>query len=113
MPPTSNVRNLDQEPVLSEVRGPGLLGPHAVVEYRALEPDQVLLLIRERDNERDANAIIATTELGVPVGYIARQDAAWLAAEIDQGVPWRCRVIQKGFYGRWPQVELKKETRHE
>lgn len=93
-----------------EVRGPGLISPVATLEYRSLVPGQRLMLVRERDNPVDPNAIILATEpLGQPVGYLAKEVAARIAADVDRGVPWRCAVTEAPNAFRKPQVKLWKE----
>jgi len=76
----------------SEIRGAGLLGPHASAEYHALVPFQPLVLTREPSNRADCNAVIARTLLLVPCGYIAKEHAAVIAPQMDAGVLWLALV---------------------
>lgn len=60
--------------------------------YRDLEPvvdivgsDDVLLLVREPDNQHDELAILVTAEDGYVLGYVPREDNAELARLLDEG----------------------------
>jgi hypothetical protein len=94
----------------TEIRGAGLISPMALVEYRALSPGQPLVLVRERDNPVDANAIIASTALLQPCGYIAKEAAKFVAPELDAGIVWLAKVTATGRAFRYPQVVLWKES---
>jgi hypothetical protein len=95
--------------IKSEVRGPRLISPMARVEYRALEPGQRLVLIREPDNPADSNAIVvATAALRQPCGYLAKKHAKLIAPEIDAGVQWNAEVTKKGNAFHCPQILLYK-----
>ena len=93
----------------TEVRGPGLLSPMARVEYRALATGQPLVLVRERDNPVDPNAIIASTALLQPCGYIAKEAAAIVAPELDAGIIWLAKVLAPAKAMHYPRVVLWKE----
>lgn len=97
----------------SEVRGPGLFGPMARVEYRALESGQHLILERERDNRADENAVIVMTALRQPCGYVAKEHAKIIAPEMDSGIAWRAKVLSRGHAMRCPQILLMKDYRTE
>lgn len=93
--------------IKSEIRGAGLLGPHATKEYRALQPGQPLILTREPSNQKDPNAIIARTVYLQPVGYVARQQAEVIAPKMDAGKLWVAYVTAPGAYAKWADCELK------
>lgn len=97
----------------SEVRGPGLFGPMARVEYRALESGQQLFLERERDNRADENAVIVLTTLRQPCGYVAKEHAKIIAPEMDSGIAWRAKVLSRGHAMRCPQILLMKDYQTE
>lgn len=93
----------------TEIRGAGLLGQNASMEYRALVANQPLILTREPWNPWDANAIIAKTMLLQPCGYIAKEHAAVISPEMERGILWLCRVIEGGGPGRFARALLWKE----
>lgn len=90
----------------TELRGPGLLGPNATLEYRALRVDQPLILQREPTNEHDANAVIAITVLAQPVAYVAKEHAAIISPRMAQGQIFTCTVTDVGRVFRYPQVSI-------
>lgn len=90
----------------TELRGPGLLGPNATLEYRALRVNQPLILQREPTNEKDANAVIAITVLAQPVAYVAKECAAIISPLMSQGKIFTCTVRAVGRAFRYPQVEI-------
>ncbi len=57
-----------------------------------LKPGDPLLLLREKHNPYDANAISVRTSSGVPLGYVRRTLAAILAPAIDGGEQFACQV---------------------
>lgn len=74
-----------------EVRG---LRYHTVIKtIRSIAADDELLLVREPDNPRDANAIqVLVSETQVVIGYLARDYARILAPLLDQGVKLKATV---------------------
>jgi hypothetical protein len=76
----------------SAIRGAGLFGRAGRRANASLRPAQPLLLQRETDNRADPNAIIVMTLLGEPAGYVAREDAAVVAPQLDRGILWLARV---------------------
>jgi len=96
------------ERIESEIKGPGLIGPMARIEYRALEPGQLLILTREPGNAADSNAVIAKTLLLQPCGYVARGQAKIIAPEMDAGKVWLCKVTKASSAFVCPQVVLWK-----
>lgn len=99
-------RKMDR--IESEIKGPGLISPAARLEYRALVPDQLLILTREPTNTVDPNAVVAKTLLLQPCGYVARAQAMVIAPEMDAGTVWLCKVTKKGSAFQCPQVVLWK-----
>lgn len=94
----------------SEIRGPGLLGPHAPLEYRALVAGQPLILVRDPANGHDANAIIVKTLYSVPCGYLAKEHAAIVAPDMDAGTVWLAKVTQPKNAFKRPQIVVWKEA---
>lgn len=97
--------------IASEIRGPGLLGQHAVQEYRALERGEPLVLTREPHNPIDPNAVIARTVMLVPCGYVAKEHAALIAREMDLGNVWVAKVTAPRNAITKPQVTLMRPGR--
>lgn len=97
----------------SEIRGAGLLGPVATLEYRALSPNQPLILTREPTNQKDPNAIIIKTVIGQPCGYLAKEDAAVVSPQMDAGILWLAKVTAGPFARRWAQCLLWRERGRE
>lgn len=95
--------------IKSEIRGPGLCGPMARAEYRALRRDDRLTLEREPTNRADENAVIAMTSLRQPCGYVAKEHAAIIAPEMDRGVTWRAVVTSQAHAMRCPQIVLHRD----
>lgn len=69
-----------------------VLGPDVVVRFCHLGESQPLLLIREPSNPKDGAAIRVCDLGGLPCGYVAREDAAWLAPRIDAGEMWLAKT---------------------
>lgn len=97
----------------SEIRGAGLLGPIATLEYRALVPNQPLILTREPTNQKDPNAVIVKTVIGQPCGYLAREDAAVVSPSMARGVIWLAKVTASPVARQWAQCLLWQERRTE
>lgn len=97
----------------SEIRGAGLISPVATLEYRALVPDMPLVLTREPTNQKDPNAVIVKNVTGQACGYIAREDAAVIAPEMDAGILWLAKVTAGPAARRWAQCVLWKERSRE
>jgi hypothetical protein len=95
--------------IKSEIRGAGLLGPIAVLEYRALVPNQPLILTREPTNRVDGNAVIVKTVLGQPCGYLAKEDAAVVSPAMARGVIWLAKVVHPPFARHWAACLLWQE----
>ena len=62
----------------------------------AMSEGQALTLVREPENEHDGNAIKVTytdpedASFTVHLGYVARETAAWIAPELDEGMASTC-----------------------
>lgn len=64
-----------------------------VDNYCGLAPGQPLLLVREPDNPKDSNCVLVRDLHGAPVGAIAREHAAEVAAKIDAGWLVLCKTV--------------------
>lgn len=60
-------------------------GSSRQAELRRCVPGESVMLVREPDNPYDPNAILAVGPRGVGLGYLGRDDAAMLAAALDEG----------------------------
>ena len=61
----------------------------------ALEPGQPLVLRRDAGNPHDVNAIAVETPGGEQAGWVPRDVAAELAAELDAGRAWSALVLRE------------------
>lgn len=74
-------------------RGSALVcGPDAYRCYCALTVGQPLILAREPQNPADRRAIRCHTMTYQPCGYLAREDAAFLAPRMDAGEVFLAKV---------------------
>jgi HIRAN domain len=64
------------------------------LESDAVAPGRPLELRRDPGNEHDSNAI-AVHAGGAQVGWVPREVAAELAAELDEGRPWSALVLRE------------------
>ncbi len=69
--------------------------PNADSILAALEPGEAVTLVREPNNEHDANAV-AVWVGGSKVGYIPSKQNKALAAFIDQSQPLRSLALDSG-----------------
>jgi hypothetical protein len=92
--------------VASQIKGPGLFGQGSRLEYRLLVRGQPIVLQREPSNEHDPNAVVAMTVMLQRCGYIARQQAAIIAPDLDAGVLWLCKVTRAANAMHCPEVLL-------
>ena len=60
-------------------------GTSRQAELASCRPGDAVALVREPDNPRDPMAIALISARGVQLGYIRREDARWLAQEMDDG----------------------------
>jgi HIRAN domain len=60
-----------------------------------LEPGSTLELRRDPGNEHDANAIAVHAPGGGQLGWVPRELAAEIAAELDAGRPWSAVVLRE------------------
>ena len=74
------------------------------IDSDAVKPGSPLELRRQPDNEHDSNAI-AVHAGDAQVGWVPREVAAELAAELDQGRPWSALVLRE-------QRRSPREPRH-
>lgn len=95
--------------ISSEIRGAGLLGPMATLEYRALVANQPLILTQEPLNRVDSNAVIVKTVIGQPCGYLAKEDAAVISPAMANGVIWLAKVVQPARARHWATCLLWQE----
>jgi hypothetical protein len=58
-------------------------------------PGRPLVLRRDPDNPHDPNAIAVDAETGGQAGWVPREVAVDLAAEIDAGRPWSAIVLRE------------------
>jgi hypothetical protein len=66
-----------------------------VLQSDAVAPGSRLTLRRDPGNAHDANAIAVLTNAGAQAGFVPREVAAWLAAELDDGVAWSAIVLRE------------------
>ena len=66
----------------------------SALESDAAAPGQPLALRRDRDNAHDPGAIAVHTAGGEQLGWVPREVAAELAAEIDAGEAWSAVVLR-------------------
>jgi HIRAN domain len=79
----------------SEIRGAKFMGACALLRFRNATPKQPLILMREARNPADFNALFACDMNGAPLGYVAREHAAIVSPEMDQGFIWRAKVTRR------------------
>jgi len=92
--------------IVSQIKGPGLFSQMARLEYRALLPGQPIILQRQPGNIADKNAVVALTAFLQPCGYIAKEQAAIIAPDMDRGILWLCKVIHQATAMHCPRVIL-------
>jgi hypothetical protein len=80
---------------VASVAGAGQHHADALVSD-AVAPGQPLLLRRDPDNPHDPNAIqVHPVDGGAQVGWVPRELAEELAAELDGGRPWAAVVLRE------------------
>ena len=67
----------------------------AALESGAAAPGSPLLLRRDRVNEHDPDAIAVDTAAGEQLGWVPRELAAEIAAQIDAGTRWSALVLRE------------------
>lgn len=67
----------------------------ALALEEAAKPGDPLELRRDPGNEHDPNAIAVHVEGGEQLGWVPREIAAEIAAEIDAGEPWSALVLRE------------------
>lgn len=67
-------------------------GSSRQVEIGRCRAGETVTLIRDPQNQHDANAIMALSRRGVGIGMVARDNAEWLAAIMDKGRPVEARI---------------------
>lgn len=97
-----------------------VLGPVVLMRYVGLGPSQPLIMERQPTNKVDPTAVLLKDMMGLPVGYVCREDSPRIAGMMSAGVHLLCRTdgpVLKG--GRrdlfiWEEGEEKEValTRH-
>jgi HIRAN domain-containing protein len=67
----------------------------AVLQSDAATPGRPVLLRRDPANEHDPNAIAVDTTDGGQLGWVPRELAVEVAAELDAGHPWSALVLRE------------------
>ena len=67
----------------------------AVLQSPEVSPGSALVLRRDPRNEHDPHAIAVLATGGAQVGWVPRELAADLAAELDAGRPWSAVVLRE------------------
>ena len=57
-----------------------------------LKKGQKLLLVRDKNNPYDSNAVMVTTELNEQVGFLSKAIVSDLARKMDLGTKYFCEV---------------------
>ena len=72
-------------------------GRHHVdaLQSASAAPGEPLVLRRDPANEHDPNAIAVDTAAGEQVGWVPRDLAVDVAADLDAGRPWTARVLRE------------------
>jgi hypothetical protein len=65
------------------------------LQSREAAPGCALVLRRDAGNEHDPNAVAVLTGGGAQVGFVPREVAARLAAELDAGATWSAVVLRE------------------
>ena len=65
------------------------------LQSRAAAPGCALALRRDAANEHDPNAVAVLTSDGAQLGFVPREVAAPLAAELDAGATWAAVVLRE------------------
>lgn len=81
----------------AQIRGAQYL-PGGRARARALHWGERLILLREKENAFDPNAIILLNILGKPVGWVAKEIAARLAPRLDSGEVWLAKKSRRWQY---------------
>jgi hypothetical protein len=79
---------------LSGVAGAARFHDH-VLQSDAAAPGQRLVLRRDRDNPYDPNAIAVDAASGEQLGWVPRELAVEVAAELDAEMPWSAVVLRE------------------
>lgn len=76
--------------IQSEIRGAHFRGEEAKNICALMSKGEAVALEREPENQYDPFAIKAMTGNGIHIGYIAKEDAAAIAPQLDEGSLARC-----------------------
>lgn len=68
---------------------------HASLQSEAVAPGNVLTLRREPANPHDPNAIAVLAPGGEQIGWVPRETAQGLAAQLDAGARWSAVVLRE------------------
>ena len=66
-----------------------------VLQSQAVSPGRALTLRRDPGNEHDPYAIAVLASGGAQVGWVPRELAAGIAADLDAGRPWSAVVLRE------------------
>lgn len=90
------------------VKGMHFRGEAAKAYAEAMQPGDNLTIEREPDNQYDANAIKVITPNGMHLGYLAKEDAAWIAGWLDEGFEFTvtCERVEFAQNNHYPVVTL-------
>jgi hypothetical protein len=83
--------------------------PEAKEYVSALAVGDELVLEREPENEYDQNAIrVLSSADGIHLGYLARDQAVWIAPYLDEGTTFTTTVVGFEFASRttYPILDL-------
>ena len=77
------------------VTGVAGAGRHHVHALQTVEPGDPLVLRRDPENPHDPNAIAVDATAGEQVGWVPRELAIHVAADLDAGRPWSAVVLRE------------------
>jgi hypothetical protein len=82
--------------VVSTVAGAGRHHAQALADEYSAAPGRPLILRRDPDNEHDPNAIAVHPDGGgAQLGWVPREVAPRIAADLDAGRPWAAVVLRE------------------
>lgn len=93
--------------MLSEIRGLRFRGPEAKSLVSMLRPGDPVGLVREPQNEYDANAVQMIVQ-GTFIGYVQADLAVIVAEYMDQGTLPRAHVSDRNHPNGVPYVEIER-----
>jgi hypothetical protein len=82
--------------IVASVAGAARHHAQALADEHAVAPGRPLTLRRDPDNEHDPNAIaVHPGGGGAQLGWVPREAAAQIAADLDAGRPWAAIVLRE------------------